>query len=244
MSSMLDLLSPEFRPFVGVFVLTVLFVSVASLIHKYRLWQADRMAKAQRLLSGAQRLEKALQAMNGIVLPQEMGDLCRNELLFRYRGIKVLFPNFDGIEKRIAETEAKQAGRGGGWDAPQLETEAEVKRHTAAMTEFVEFLSTGPFYSDLSPEAGKTMRERLRTLRAETRFEYFEKSTLAAAQAGDWNKAQNDMLRLMGFLRQKAPPNEKGKELFQKATDLYRHYNHRQMPGEEAGEGGKDSEVM
>ncbi len=240
---MLDWLTPEFRPFVGVFILAVVFVVVTSLIHRYRLWQADKMNKAQRIYAGALRLEKALQAMEGLSMPQEMGDFCRNELLARYRAVQSLFSNFDDIGQRIAEAEGRHPGRGGNWEPPHLDTEAQANRHTIGTTAVVDILSTERLYSNLDPAASRELRERIRILRAETRFGFFSHGTLEAAQAGEWNKAQNDMLRLMGFLRQKAPPNDRGKELFQQATELYRHYNHRQIPGQESGDGGAGSAV-
>lgn len=241
---MFDWLTPEFRPFVGVFILAIVFVAVASLIHKYRLWQAEKLSKAQRLFAGAQHLEKALQAMEGLTLPQEVGDFCRSELLARYRAVQALFRRFDGIQQRIAEAEGRHPGRGGNWEPPRMETEAQVNRHTMALTGVLDAISSAPLYSNLDPATCRELRERIRVLRAETRFEFFGRSTLKAAQAGEWNKAQNDMLRLMGFLRQKAPPNDRGKELFNQATELYRHYNHRQIPGHEAADGGeRDSRV-
>jgi len=239
----LDWLPPEFRPFVGVFILAVLFVAVTSLIHKYRLWQADKVGKAQRILSGAQHVEKALQAMEGLVMPREMGDFCRDELLARYRLVQSMFANFEGIQQRIKETQSRHPGRGGNWETPHLESEAQLDRHTAALTEILDVMSTQALYSSMSPEANRELRERIRLLRAETRVEFCSRKAYAAAEAGAWDKAQNDMLRLMGFLKSKAPANERGKELYQQATDLYRHYNHRELPGQESAGPGSESRV-
>lgn len=231
---MLDWLPPEFRPFTGVLALAVLFVAVSSLIHKYRLWQAEKLKKAQQLFSSALRLEKAMVAMEGLPVPQEVGDFCRSELLARYRVVQSMFANFNGIQERIDGAEGRRPGRGGSWEPPRLESEDQINRHTLALTAAVDVLSSQPLYSNFNSSTAKELRERIRTLRAETRFEYYGRSTLKAARSGDWNKAQNDMLRLMSFLRQKAPPNERGKQLFQQATELYRYYNHRQVPGADA----------
>jgi hypothetical protein len=226
----LDWLTPEFRPFGGVIILAVLFVAVTSLINKYRWWQADKLTRVQRLMAGAERLQKALQDLETMVLPPELGDFCRNELLARYRTVQTLMPSYEGVGQLIAETESKHPGRGGSWDPPRLEDERAVNRHTAALTSLVDFLASEPLRGGMQPAANRALRERVRVLRAETRFAYYERATLEAARAGNWVKAQNDVLRLMGFLRQKAPPNEHGKELFNRASDLYRHYNHRQIP--------------
>jgi len=229
-------LSPQFQPFVGVLILTVVFVMVASLIHKYRLWQAEKMRKAQRLLSGADRLEGIVQRLGAQALPQELGEFCHDELLARYRAVQGLYPADENVGKRIAAVETSNLGRGVGWDVPPVENEGVLNMHTAAMNGLVDFLTTETLHSSLDPELRRELRERIRVLRAETRFAYCERTSLEFAGNGDWDKAQNQMLRLMAFLREKAPPNERGKALYQKATDYYRHYNHRQMPGEESVE--------
>ena len=123
-------LSARLQLGLGVFALAVVFVSVASLIHKYRLWQAEKIGKAQKLLSGAQRLETILAVLEGFALPQDLGDFCRDELLARYRGVQLLFPSSEDVKQRIGDTELKHPGRGGTWDPPQLPDETALNRYT------------------------------------------------------------------------------------------------------------------
>lgn len=233
---MFDFVSPEYRPFIGVGVLTFLFIAVASVIQKYRVWQAEKMAKAQGLMRGANKLRLAVERLNGLPLPRDVAELCKQEQLVRYQGVRLLFPNFDGLDEMLADAERGAAGATGdaAWVPPALEDSGQLGGYSAGLTAVLDFLSTERMMTG-AVDAGQSrdIRERLRTLRAEAHYDFYRKTALEAGRLGDWEKAVKDTLKLLAYLKAKAAPNERGKQLYSDALALYRLLSHEELPPED-----------
>ncbi len=222
----------EFHPFVGVIGLAILFVMVVSTIHRYREWQAEKMARVGRLMVGATALEHAILRLADIGMPQELGDFCREELLIRYREVEKLFPNMEGVRERIGHAEGLRLGQGP-WRVPAISDEAQLQTYTLGLSGMLDMLSKHGAKSLAGVQSVRALREKIRVQRAEVQYLYHAKSSRDAAVNGEWSHAQEEVLHLMGFLKAKAPANERGKMLYQHAAQLYHHYTHQELPTEE-----------
>jgi hypothetical protein len=227
----LELVSPELRPFIGVGALALLFLAAASLIHRYRAWQAERLVRAQRLLRAADRLERVLMHLQGAPLPRELLEWCKQDLLSRYRQVQELFPKLQELEERIQAAERMRSDAGtAAWEAPQMHSAAELRHYARGLTALVEFLSPGAPGAQASSARARELRERLRTLRADAQAAYHTRTALEMAEAGHWDRAQAEALQLIGLLKAKAPPNERGKALYRSAVALYQDLMYRRLP--------------
>ncbi len=231
---MFDFVPAEFRPFIGVAVLAALFVSVAGMIQKYRAWQAEKMAKAQSLLRGAGLLRRSVARLEGLPLPKEVAELCRDEQIQRYEGVKALFSNYEGIEDLSAEARRLGPVAPGdkAWLPPLLDTPAQFEAYTTALSGILEFLSTERCVSGLSAAAAKDLRVRLRTLRAEAQYAHFRQVSVELAQRKEWDKAVKETLKLLALIKEKAAPNARGKELYHEVLALYRLLAHKELPAD------------
>lgn len=213
----------------GVLFLTLLYMGAANLIHRYRLWQAEKMAKVRGLLRGAERVITALDSLAGVPLPRELSNLLAGELVARYRAIQNLFPRYEGIEERISEAQGRirTSGADPGWKPPNLTERVQLERYLQGLTGLVGFFQEERLVESLDSQPTRELRERLRTLRAETRAEFAKRSASAAAGRGDWEQAQKESQKLLAFLKQKAPRSDRGKELYRDAMlfhqQLLRH---------------------
>jgi hypothetical protein len=228
----------ELQPFVGVGVLAVVFVFVASLIHKYRLWQAEKMAKARKLLRGVKQIEVALEKIANVALPRSVVRLFKAERLLRYQKVLQLVPQYAEMNERLQQLERSHESEGGdpGWDPPALTEARQVASFTAGLTGLVTYLTEEQVLSeDFDANAAKLMREQLRTLRAEIKARFHSAVATEAAQQGNWEIAKKESLLLLNYLKTKAPPNEQGRALYQQAMDLYRHFSHKKLPSGEPG---------
>ena len=236
---MLELISPELRPFVGVTGLAGVFLATVSLIHRYRAWQAEKLIRAQRLLRGAEQLERVLMRLQGQSLPRELLDLCRQELLARYRGVQGLFPKIPDLEERIQAAERIRMDHAvATWTAAEAHNAAELKTYTKGLTTLVEILATEWLTPNLDPSRLRELRERVRTLRAEAQSTFHTRAALEFAQAEDWQQAQSEMVRLLDLLKTKAPPTTRCKALYRSALFLYQHLAHRRLPPTDDGPSG------
>ncbi len=229
---MFNLIPTEFHPFVGVLGLAILFIMVVSTIHRYREWQAEKMARVGRLMAGATALEHAILHLKDIGMSQELGDFCREELLIRYREVEKLFLNMDGIRERIGHAEGLRLGQGP-WRVPAIANEAQLRTYTLGLSGLLDMLSEHGVKSQAGAQNVRVLRDKIRVQRAETQYLYHAKSSRDAAVNGEWSHAQEEVLHLMGFLKAKAPANERGKMLYQRAAQLYHHYIHQELPTEE-----------
>ncbi len=233
---MYAVIPPEFHPFVGVVGLAILFLMIVSVIHRYREWQAEKMTRAGRLMAGAAVLEQATQHLGEIGIPQELGDFCREELLVRYRDVAVLFPNMEGLQERIGQAESLRLGQGP-WEIPAISSKTQLKTYHQGLSGLLDMLSNCEAKSLQNNDSTKALRNKIRTLRAESMYSFLEKSSLEAAANGEWSRAQDEVLRLISFLKSKAPANEQGKRLYQQSAQLYHYYIHQELPPEQAGAG-------
>jgi hypothetical protein len=223
----------EFRPFIGVAALALVFIFVASMIHKYRLWQAEKMAKAQRFLRGAKHIEGALESIGAIALPRSVTRLFKEERVLRYQEALRLMPQYEDASERLRQLESSHEGEGAdpGWDAPDFNDAQQASGYAAGLSELVAYLTLERSLSELSVADAKTLREQLRTLRAESKAKFHHKVAEAAAEQGDWEKAQQEFMLLITYLKSKAPSNERGKVLYQEALDAYQDVFHKRLPG-------------
>jgi hypothetical protein len=118
-----------------------------------------------------------------------------------------------------------------GWIAPDLADAAQLDRYTKALTGLVDFFASEAPVSELDARGLRTLREQLRTLRAEAHCGFRRQAMQAAAEAGEWGHAREEALLLLGFLRAKAPASERGKALYKEALGLYHDVEHRRTPG-------------
>jgi hypothetical protein len=227
-------MSPGLRPFLGVGGLALLFVAVASLVHKYRQVQADKMARSDRLLRGAGRIEQALARLERFGVPRELAESCRDELLARYRQVQELFPALPGLEERIRKIEQglRPDAVTRDWTAPELADRAQLDTYTRGLTGLVDFFCEDGALATPDPGTRKALRERIRILRAEAHRGFRERVILSAAQAGEWRQALDEALLLLNFLRAKAPTSERGKALYQEAFALYQDVEQKRLPGQ------------
>jgi len=235
----LELISPELRPFVGVTGLAVLFLATVSLIYRYRAWQAEKLARAQHLVRSAERMERVLMRLQGQPLPRELLDLCKQELLARYRKVQGLFPQLPDLEGRIQAVERLRTDHAAAtWAAAELHHAAELNAYTQGLTALVELLTAEWLTPKLDPPRLRELREQVRTLRAEAQSAFHTRAALEFAAAEDWKQAQAEAVRLLGLLKAKAPPNERGKALYRAALLLYQHLVHRRLPPADGPGGG------
>lgn len=228
---MFDLVSPNLRPFLGVIGLTALFLSAASLIHRYRTWQAEKLARAQRLMRGAEQLEHAFAKLQGWPLHRDLLDLCKQELIYRYRTIQELFPKIPDWDARIQAAEQLPMDHATPtWEVAEMQNTEELGAYTKGLTALIEFLAQQRLTSNSNPARPRELREQLRTLRAEAQSNFRTQTALEFAEAENWVQAQEEALRLLTFLKAKAPPNERGKTLYRNAFALYQHLLQRQLP--------------
>lgn len=227
---MFDWVSPEFSPFIGVAVLGFLFMAIASLIQKYRNWQAEKMSRANALLRGAVLLEQAQQHLQGKPVPREVNGFCRQELQERYKRVLELFPDYPGLAERIERAEQGSGRETNSWEPPELEGAGDVGPYVMGLTCVVDYMSSHPPLMDLDAERARMLRERLRILRAETRFGFHNTRVRQAAGEGNWVAAKKEALKLMGFLKEKAPANTQGKTMYHQTLELYRCLEHRELP--------------
>jgi hypothetical protein len=59
----------------------------------------------------------------------------------------------------------------------------------------------------------------------------------SAAEKAEWAHAQEEMQKLMLFLKRRAPRTERGKAIYGEANLLLQQVLKRQIPGPEAGQG-------
>ncbi len=229
---MFNLIPTEFHPFVGVLGLAILFIMVVSTIHRYREWQAEKMARVGRLMAGATAVEHAILHLKDIGMPQELGDFCREELLTRYREVETLFPNMDGNRERIGHADGLRLGQGP-WRVPAIADKAQLQTYTLGLSGLLGMLSEHGVKFQQGAQHVRALREKIRVQRAVAQYLYYAKSSRDAAINGEWSQAQEEVLHLMDFLRAKAPANERGKMLYQHAAQLYHHYTHQELPTEE-----------
>ena len=240
---MFDFVSPEFRPFIGVALLAVLFLAVASLIQKYRVWQAEKMRKAQGLVRGAAQLRSALVQLEGLPLPREVAELCREEQLLRYQAVRALFPKYQGLDEQAADAERIGPVTSGeqAWVPPQLDSSARYEVYVKSLSGILAFLSNERCLGGADPTAARALRVKLRTLRAEAQYAHYRRIALEAAQVGDWNQAVKHVLALLSLLKEKAAPNDRCKTLYHMALELYRSLAHHELPSEEEGGAGANA---
>jgi hypothetical protein len=236
-----DTLAAELRPFLGVAVLAVLFLAISSLVHKYRLWQAEKMRRADRLLRGAGRIEQALSQLEPFGVPRELVEVCKAELLARYQEVQKLFPKLDGLAERLRRIEQgpRTDALTRNWSVPELASPAQLNSYNKGLTALVEFFAHETPQSELDAATRKTLREHLRTLRAEAYFTVLARLVVTSAENGDWTLAQNQAAQLLGFLRAKAPPTERGKGLYADASALAHRVQQHQVPGSDAATPGR-----
>ncbi len=223
----------EFQPFIGVLILAVLFFFTSSMIHRYREIQAQKMQRAQQLISGADEIEHALIRLSGMELPRELGDFCRQELVIRYQEVNKLFPAMEDVQQRLRQAEAMDSGQGP-WELPNLETQAQLNSYTLGLSGILDILSNRGAKSLDDVEKVKSLREKIRAIRAQAQYEFHARHSREHAEKGEWGRAQEEILKLMGYLKAKAPANEMGKALYQQAAQLYHHYLHQEVQGEAA----------
>lgn len=236
----MDLIPDDLRPFAGVLFLTLLYVGAAHLIHRYRLWQAEKMLKVRGLLRGAERISTALDAMGGLPLPRDLLNTLVAELLARYKGVQALFPHYEGIEDLISDAQGRiRPGTADpGWKPPSLTERTQLEHYLQGLTGLVAFFQEErPM--EVSAQQAREWRERLRTLRAETRSEFARRNGRAAAERGDWAQAEKESQRLVAFLKQKAPRNERGKQLYREAVQFHQQIIRQQLPEPHPAEKGR-----
>jgi hypothetical protein len=228
----LNTLATELRPFLGVAILAALFLAISSVVHKYRQWQAEKMARADRLLRGAGQIEHALSELEAFGVPRELVDVCKAELLARYQAVQQLFPKLEGLAERLRRIEqgprAEALSRN--WTVPELPTRIQLNQYIKGLTALVEFFAHQTPLSELDADNRKSLREHLRTLRAEACFAFLQRELITAAENGDWGRAEKQAAQLMGFLRAKAPPTERGKALYAQASALAHQVHHHEIP--------------
>jgi hypothetical protein len=227
---LIDWISPEFRPFLGVGALALLFLMVASLVARYRAWQATKLRRCQALLGNAELLNPGRGKGGGPGLPREAREFQRAELGACYREALAMFPGLDNVRERLLALERSANEGGGDWNPPTFRDERALGLYSAAVTGIVDYISRERPRSAIGTEAARELQERLRVLRAQAQAGFYEESAKQAALAGRWDRAVNDVLKLLAFLKSKAPRNEYGLGLYQQALAQYRDLSNRHLP--------------
>lgn len=231
----MNLFPVEFDPFLGVLGLTFLFWVTANVIQRYREIQAEKLARLGRLWSGAERIEDALAKLDGLPVPRELTGLFGTELLVRYRALAELVPKMEGLPERLADAQSriKAGGQDPGWHAPQLNDAAQVYRYMEGLTRMVDILENVSLEERIEPVRARELREKIRVLRAETRWENGRRRILAAGILADWETARKEAVKVIAYLKRRAPRNQRGMALYEEAEALLRLVALRRLPDEE-----------
>ncbi|GEM_PF-5409500 len=233
----MDGLAPDLRPFIGVGVLLLLFLAMASLVQKYQAWQAEKAARAQRLIRGARRLARGLDTLGPGYLPPDLLQVLEDELRTRYQAVLTLFPQ----DARVAAW-LEELGQGSTperldaeWTPPEVKDDADLTRFSQGLTLLVVWLREESGEA-LLPEDARQLRERLIALRAQVHYAYRIAQAHDRAAEGDWDGALAAVNLLLLFLRERAPRGDQGKALYAQAMEVYQRLMHKQ-PLDDEGKG-------
>jgi hypothetical protein len=225
----LELVSPEFRPFLGVGGLVLVSVAFVGLVQRYQDWQRRRLVRSRRLLGGAELLERARRDLGSRPLPEPVARFFRDELLARYRLLHGMFPRLEGLEshRRAAET-GFRPGEGAGEDmgVDQLAT------YVSALEVLLTFLATHRPVTGGGREHARALREALRSLQANAQARRCRRLTRDAAAAGDWLQARSAAWALVEWLRDNPSGTADADELCRWAMELYRRVSCQELPAD------------